>query len=630
MLHILYIDDEPDLLDICKIFLEESGEFVVDTAVSPQKGLNDLKKREYDAVVCDYQMPEIDGITLLKMLRSGGSSIPFILFTGRGREEVVIQALNNGADFYLQKGGDPEAQFAELAHKVRQAVGKRKADELLRETNVYLNNLITNASGPIVTWDVDSRITRFNRAFEKLTGFSEADILGQDFDILFPEKTRADSLDLIVRALFGEKWESVEIPVRTADGEVRTVIWNSANIYAQDGTTHIATVAQGTDITERKKTEEDLQAAFEQLSATEEELRQQYEQLGGQEQELRRSQERLSSILSSTPTGIGIIRDQSILEVNDRFCEMTGYSRDEILNKNIRIIFENDAEYEKVNKSRVAGKDGESVTVTVETRLKKKEGTILAVVLSSKPLEPGNLSEGVTYTFLDITERIMAEEALRTANRKLNLLSSITRHDILNKTTIIDSNLILIRRMGGVTPEGEGYLNKIGMASKDIQSQIIFSRVYQDLGNTEARWQDMQKIISGAQVPETIQYDANLKGIEIYADPMLEKVFFNLFDNSLRHGQTVSRIGTSSVESEKGLTILFDDDGIGIADEEKERIFERGYGKNTGLGLFLSREILAITGIGISETGVPGKGARFELSVPKGVYRLQESGKSHG
>jgi len=111
---------------------------------------------------------------------------------------------------------------------------------------------------------------------------------------------------------------------------------------------------------------------------------------------------------------------------------------------------------------------------------------------------------------------------------------------------------------------------------------------------------------------------------------MLEKVFFNLFDNSLRHGQTVSRIGTSSVESEKGLTILFDDDGIGIADEEKERIFERGYGKNTGLGLFLSREILAITGIRISETGVPGKGARFELSVPKGVYRLQESGKSPG
>jgi len=168
------------------------------------------------------------------------------------------------------------------------------------------------------------------------------------------------------------------------------------------------------------------------------------------------------------------------------------------------------------------------------------------------------------------------------------------------------------------------------MASKDIQSQIIFSRVYQDLGNTEARWRDMHRILSGAQLPGTIRYDADLKGVEIYADPMLEKVFFNLFDNSLRHGLTVSRIRISSVESEKELTILFEDDGIGIAEEEKKKIFERGYGKNTGLGLFLSREILAITGIGISETGIPGKGARFELSVPKGVYRLPESGKSPG
>jgi len=409
MLHILYIDDEPELLDIGKAYLEQIGDFIVDIVSSPHTGLRDLETKKYDAVICDYQMPEMNGITLLKKLRSRGSTIPFILFTGRGREEVVILALNNGADFYLQKGGEPEAQFAELAHKLKQAIGKQKADELLRETNVYLTNLITYASGPIVTWDIDSRITRFNRAFEKLTGFSEAEVIGQDFDILFPEKSRAESLDLIVRALFGEKWESVEIPVRTADGGVRTVIWNSANIYAQDGTSLVATVAQGTDITDRKKAEDNLKTAYEELAATEEELRQQYEQLGGQEKELRKSQERLSSIISSIPTGIVLIKDNFILEVNDRFCDMTGYSRDELIQKNSHIVLENDDEYEKLNKNKDTEKERKSGTITVETQLRKKDGTVLAVILKLTPLEPENLSEGMMYTALDITERIICK-----------------------------------------------------------------------------------------------------------------------------------------------------------------------------------------------------------------------------
>jgi signal transduction histidine kinase len=109
--------------------------------------------------------------------------------------------------------------------------------------------------------------------------------------------------------------------------------------------------------------------------------------------------------------------------------------------------------------------------------------------------------------------------------------------------------------------------------------------------------------------------------VEVFADPMLQKVFFNLFDNSLRHGGHVRNLQVTCQEREGGLKILWEDDGVGIPDEEKERVFERGYGKNTGLGLFLVREILGITGITIRETGTPGKNAIFEMSVPRGVYR---------
>jgi signal transduction histidine kinase len=113
----------------------------------------------------------------------------------------------------------------------------------------------------------------------------------------------------------------------------------------------------------------------------------------------------------------------------------------------------------------------------------------------------------------------------------------------------------------------------------------------------------------------------------VYADPLFQKVFYNLIDNALRYGgNTIKTIRISSKVSDKGLTIVCEDDGVGIKDEDKKRLFIRGFGKATGLGLFLSREILAITGITITETGIPGKGARFEIVVPKGAYRFTGSG----
>ncbi|MEN6609298.1 MAG: PAS domain S-box protein [Methanoregulaceae archaeon] len=618
MIHVLYIDDEPDLLELGRFFLEESGEFVIDTVPSAKQGIEEMKDKNYDAIVSDYQMHGMDGIALLKKLRSDGCRVPFILFTGRGREEVVIEALNSGADFYLQKGGDPEAQFLELAHMIRVAVEKRKSEENIRETNQYLTNLITNASGPIVTWDINFKITRFNRAFEKLTGFSDKIVLGQDFDILFPLESRADSLDLACRALFGEKWEAVEIPIRTISGEVRTVIWNSANIYAQDGTTLIATIAQGTDITERKKTEDNLKIAYEDLTATEEELRQQYEQLSRQEIELRKSRERLSGIFRLAPAGIGLIGNRIVLDINDRFCYMTGFSRDEIIGNDIRTIV---LGTENGNPDGGPfGPEGDLLPMRVEARIRTKDGTLLTVLVSAAPLNPEDHSEGITFTVLDITDRIMAEDALRTANRKLGLLASITRHDILNKTMAIDGFLKIIRKRVS-SDDITGYLDKLEAASHAIKSQIQFTRMYQALGNEKSLWQNVMEILPKS-IPDTLVFEIEVKGIEVYADPMLERVFYNLLDNSLVHGGAVSRVRLSYRLTPYELTLVWEDNGTGIPPEEKERIFDQGYGKNTGLGLFLAQEILAITGIVIRETGIPGNGARFELSVPKGNYRI--------
>jgi len=116
MFSLLYVDDEQDLLEIGKLFLESTGDFSVTTVLSGDEALLQLAHHTFDAVVSDYQMPEMDGLELLKCVRKRYGTLPFILFTGKGREEIVVEAINNGADFYLQKGGDPKAQFAELAH----------------------------------------------------------------------------------------------------------------------------------------------------------------------------------------------------------------------------------------------------------------------------------------------------------------------------------------------------------------------------------------------------------------------------------------------------------------------------------------------------------------------------------
>ncbi|AGB03200.1 PAS domain S-box protein [Methanoregula formicica] len=140
---------------------------------------------------------------------------------------------------------------------------QKQAEEALRETNSYLNSLFDYANAPIIVWDPKFRITRFNHAFERLTGRTENEVLGEHLSILFPESYRQSSLDRVRSTLTGVRMETAEIPVITKSGEVRTVLWNSATIFDDDGKTAVATIAQGQDITIRKKALREL----EQLNA---------------------------------------------------------------------------------------------------------------------------------------------------------------------------------------------------------------------------------------------------------------------------------------------------------------------------------------------------------------------------
>ena len=217
-----------------------------------------------------------------------------------------------------------------------------------------------------------------------------------------------------------------------------------------------------------------------------------------------------------------------------------------------------------------------------------------------------------------------SEDTLRLTVKKLNLLSSITRHDVLNQLSALSAFVELVRE--SVTdPVVHGYLDKEQASISNIHRQIEFTKDYETLGIKSPSWQNAQKVFLHAADDVhlgTVILTVNLDEMEIYADPLLGKVFFNLLENAIHHGQKVTRIECSRHTSGDRMVLVVEDDGIGIPEEEKKNIFTRRFFKNTGYGLLLSREILSITGITITENGVPGSGARFEISIPSGKYRI--------
>ncbi len=224
----------------------------------------------------------------------------------------------------------------------------------------------------------------------------------------------------------------------------------------------------------------------------------------------------------------------------------------------------------------------------------------------------------------EIERRMQVEKTLCQTIKNLTMLSSITRHDIRNKLMVLQGYNQLAEKL--VTDEKvRNYLRMQNKAAEAIGHQIEFTKDYENLGMNTPVWQQLHHVLAGVQdlaysVP--IEVDPGLGKYEIYADPLLSRVYYNLADNAIRHGERVSRIQVHGVLLTEGLVIVWEDDGVGVPQTEKEKIFNKGHGKNTGLGLFLVREILSITGITIRETGIDGKGARFEIVVPEGLYRL--------
>lgn len=180
MLSVLVVDDEQDLLDLVRHFLERFGDMKVDTLLSTKEALLKVQKTEYDAIVVDFYMPEITGIEFLKILRAKGDTTPIIIFTGVGRELAAIDALNNGADFFLQKGEDPKAQFRELVHMIRQAKERRSVGRSLGTSQRIIADIMSFSKEAMMAIDREGTVIAWNEAMEDLSGVSSEVMVGKN------------------------------------------------------------------------------------------------------------------------------------------------------------------------------------------------------------------------------------------------------------------------------------------------------------------------------------------------------------------------------------------------------------------------------------------------------------------
>ncbi|NMB77685.1 MAG: PAS domain S-box protein [Methanomicrobiales archaeon] len=331
---------------------------------------------------------------------------------------------------------------------------------------------------------------------------------------------------------------------------------------------------------------------------------------------------RYQTIFENSGTGMLIIEaDGTISLVNSIFEQISGYSREEVEHRTSVFSFIIPADRDRISSYHAARRQGGSgIPAQYETRFIRKDGRVIDADVYVQ-LFPGTLQS--IASVIDMTERRRAEISLKNAHAKLTMLSNLSRHDILNQLTVLSGYLELSRNLVS-EPRFLEFIRKETDVTNTITEMISFTKDYQEIGINSPVWQGLEDSIAHAVNnirPGEVVITIDAEPVEIFADLLLERVFYNLMENALKYGGTLSKIRFSFERSGSNGIIVCEDDGAGIPAGEKENIFQRKFFRHTGLGLFLSREILAITGITITETGTLGAGARFEMVVPEGGWR---------
>ncbi|WFN37077.1 PAS domain S-box protein [Methanomicrobium antiquum] len=342
------------------------------------------------------------------------------------------------------------------------------------------------------------------------------------------------------------------------------------------------------------------------------------------ENELSESEKKYHTIVDRSSDMIGIIdKDKRLVYASPASLEIFGYTPEEFTGKTEIFAAKNIFSDSFKDFMKTVAISEEGISSENEFEVQRKDKSKAYVNLKVLPIIKDGVFNGAQIRIQDITEKKISEKALKAANKKLKLLSGITRHDIKNQLMAMKGYVQIIEMKNNESSDNK-FLSGIISSIDNIRDMIDFTKEYEDIGVNIPSWFNIEDIVwKSAETFSNADFSIknNIpKDLRIFSDPLIEKVFYNLIDNAVRHETGASEIEFFVEEADEDLIIVCSDNGKGISTEDKERIFESGYGKNTGFGLYISRDILEITDLSIKETGEEGSGARFEIHVPHNQY----------
>ena len=596
---VLHVDDDPSVLDLTEAYLErELGSVSVTSVAEPSAALDALDEGAFDCVVSDYDMPGTDGLELFESVSADRPRLPFVLYTGKGSEEIASRALNAGVTGYFQKGG-PE-QLRRLANRVEQAVDERRTREIADRYSTVIDAL----GYPVYVVD-ETGVFRFvNEPFAALTGYDVEEIVGSTPGLIKADNAVDEAEDRLGRVLSsdGPDVQRFSVDIVPKEGDPIPCRDHMAAL-PYEGERFEGSVGILRDVSDERDRREELETK--------------------------------TRALDEAPVGITITDpsrpDNPMVYVNDRFVEMTGYDREDAVGVNCRFLQGEDTDPEPVARLREAI-DAEE-PASVELLNYRKDGSPFWNRVSVAPIcEGGSVSEWVGFQE-DITAFKRREAALERQNDRLDSFASIVSHDLRNPLNVAQGRVDLARELAGDPEHLDAAADALDRIESIVEHTLTLAREGETVGDPEpvsvaAVAADSWETVDTASASLSVESER-----EILADPdRLRNLFENLVRNSVEHGSTGSgsEPGDGADRAGDGVRIrvgdlpdgfYVEDDGPGIPEGVRDDLFEPGRSAvdgNTGFGLAIVQEIATAHGWTVEAIDAADGGARFEV---RGVAR---------
>ena len=529
---------------------------------------------------------------------------------------------------------DYDKQISGIVELFIDITKERKLDLKLLDENQKLMNIINYHPDPTFVIDNQGKILSWNKAIEELTGTKYESIINEgryNYALPFYGEQSPILIDLVFHNenKIKKRYNYVKKNGNTYTAEVvlknlgkRKNVYLSivaSPFYDKDGK-YIGSIESIRDITSIKLLELRLNNRFEELGHSYKEIRAKLDEISIREKNHAKNEEIFRTLIDTYPDGIIIHYKGQIYFINNKATTILGYDNSqELRGYSILNIVHPDKREMFSQKFYVSNTSYPTLEYDV---FLKKDNTEFPVEITGFYIMVDKLKIDIII-FRDFSEDNNRSVFLKQEGKKLDILSSITRHDITNQIQILQSTLYLLSEEK-ISETGVILLKKAFIPCKNILESIKSTDNYQVIDNQHPNWFSVKKLAYDAihrhQITDDV-FSFSGENVEILADPMIKMVFENLVENSIRHGESNNKFFFITNILSKECQVIYGDCGVGIPDNEKEIIFVKGYGKNTGLGLSLIRDILSITGITIRESGKFGKGVRFEITIPYGKWK---------